>query len=456
MLRDCDSSNVWETSFIAVNLHPHHRISFEDWLDKISPHVKAAEKYETEVINLSELLPKSWLQVPLAQRQQWLKIIKDDGESWNVDLLMRLRAAGMNLNLLKNIFKFYKAEQRIAATFATPEVTSVATTPRTPSKQKLTVRQKGRMLYHLWKVEGDDMTNLEKLDHAIAVRNRHLGPKKATEISPYLDVQISPVNQQMLQLNPDDLNMYKVLRDSNVKHGERHKVAKRALTMLGNASGMSGQLNGPKQLKEVRACLEFADSLEQIKHAEKTRKKKLADKKKKDKEDAKRRRAEKEEARRNKLQAVYQALLTKLGLSSVDQVLRSHVDKLTCLQIKAVALCQCGVPRMTGKLEALQTSVKKLLPTVSASLPDEVYPDHPAQDVEDVGDSSDTTQSEHVAVEDLRVGECVEVYWEGEHSWFEGEVKDISVEDGEFEIYYPGDGETLWHKTEWYPVRYCE
>ena len=69
MLRDCSASRVWETSFIAVNLHPHHRIPFDDWLDKISAFVSAAEKYDDEVINLSELLPRSWLEVPLPKRQ---------------------------------------------------------------------------------------------------------------------------------------------------------------------------------------------------------------------------------------------------------------------------------------------------------------------------------------------------------------------------------------------------
>ena len=29
-LRDCVTSRVWETSFIAVNLHPHFHISFDD------------------------------------------------------------------------------------------------------------------------------------------------------------------------------------------------------------------------------------------------------------------------------------------------------------------------------------------------------------------------------------------------------------------------------------------
>ena len=69
MFRDYDASRVWETSFIAVNLHPNHRLSWSDYKDKIQGFIVAAEKFETEVIDLTTLLPQSWLQLPLQQRQ---------------------------------------------------------------------------------------------------------------------------------------------------------------------------------------------------------------------------------------------------------------------------------------------------------------------------------------------------------------------------------------------------
>ena len=150
MLRDCDSSNVWEASFIAVNMHPLHRISFEDWLDKISGFVRAADKFEEEVIDVTELLPKSWLRVPLKQRQEWLTIIKTEGESWDVDLLMKLRNRGMNLTHLSNIFKLYHAEKRIEESYHTPTnpPSKPVRIPDRPSKTK----SRGRMIYHLFKV----------------------------------------------------------------------------------------------------------------------------------------------------------------------------------------------------------------------------------------------------------------------------------------------------------------
>ena len=90
MLRDCDSSNVWESSFIVVNMHPLHRISFDDWMQKITGYVEAAEKFDPEVIDVTELLPKSWCEQPLARRREWLAIVKQSNESWDVDLISKL------------------------------------------------------------------------------------------------------------------------------------------------------------------------------------------------------------------------------------------------------------------------------------------------------------------------------------------------------------------------------
>ena len=93
------------------------------------------------------------------------------------------------------------------------------------------------------------LTPFEKLEHAITVRNRTLGPAAATTVSPYLDVEVTPMNQALLELKPEDVNMYNVLQQSTCKSGSRRKIAKRTLTALGGASGMCRILNGPEQLK---------------------------------------------------------------------------------------------------------------------------------------------------------------------------------------------------------------
>ena len=112
MLRDCDASRVWEASFIAVNMHPLHRLGVDDWLQKVHGFVRAADKFEDEVVDLSSLLPQSWLVLPVEKRQEWLQIVKDHSESWDVEMLGDLRAADMPLCTMANIFKIYHLEKK--------------------------------------------------------------------------------------------------------------------------------------------------------------------------------------------------------------------------------------------------------------------------------------------------------------------------------------------------------
>ena len=251
MLRDCSESRVWENSFVAVNLHPHHRISLEDWLQKIGHFVEAADKFEEEVIDEQQLLPTEWKNTPLSVRQSWLKIIDDESPvpSWDVDLLGRLRDANMPLSIAAHIFKIYKVEQRLRSQSHIPPK---HITP--PKLKKKKVIDKNTMIYHLFKAKVPGMSNMDRFSHAVTVRNRQFGPGKATTPSAYLDLEISPDNQTMLTLTPDDVNMHKVLQMSTCKHGQRRRVAKRCLTALGGVSGLCGFLNDEDQVEVFIIC----------------------------------------------------------------------------------------------------------------------------------------------------------------------------------------------------------
>lgn len=94
------------------------------------------------------------------------------------------------------------------------------TPPAPPNAKKSDVRKdRGKMIYHLWNAKIPGATNLERFYHAVTVRNRTLGPKAGTEVSPHLDVEVSTDNVKMLRLTPDDVNMYQVLQQSTCKGG---------------------------------------------------------------------------------------------------------------------------------------------------------------------------------------------------------------------------------------------
>ena len=151
-------------------------------------------------------------------------MIKDSGESWDVDLLSNLRAADMSLAHLANIFKLYHAEMQIAQALEDP-------TPETPqhtaplAKNSLDrVQRKGRMIYHLFKSGVTDMTPEQKFHHAVTVRNRTYGPKEAVTVSPHLDVEMTESNKRFLRISPEDTGMFNVLRESTCRHGDNVRL----------------------------------------------------------------------------------------------------------------------------------------------------------------------------------------------------------------------------------------
>ena len=65
------SAKVWTDSFVAVNLHPHHRMTFSDWIKKISPDVKTGE---TEYFRYHEgsyydAMPSLWKKMSVPVRR---------------------------------------------------------------------------------------------------------------------------------------------------------------------------------------------------------------------------------------------------------------------------------------------------------------------------------------------------------------------------------------------------
>ena len=94
----------------------------------------------------------------------------------------------------------------------------------------------------------------------------------------------------------------------------------------------------------------------------------------------------------------------------------------------------------------MRTSLAKLLPEE----PD--VPAYPTQDElfepvspgPDDGDSDNSVTIELACeLEEMTVGDCLEVYWKGEDTWYEGEVTAVDMEDKTFEILYHTDNKKI-------------
>ena len=163
---------------------------------------------------------------------------------------------------------------------------------------------------------------------------------------------------------------------------------------------------------------------------------------------------------RRKRKEVYNAAMKKLGLTPEQQFHRGHLKDLTGPQLQvymlatllqrcfstpsvyevfvslvpcacqAVAFVQCDGVSLRGKVGDKREQLSRLLPDapVDESVPEYETQDDVLPEIESDSDSEHSTISESRviidvnSVDDLSVGEIVEVYWKGEKKWFEGEV----------------------------------
>ena len=66
---------AWINSFIRVNLHPDHQLSFVDWIKKIESQVVSGGSFFKCRTSLYDILPQFWKQLPVEDRTSVVTII---------------------------------------------------------------------------------------------------------------------------------------------------------------------------------------------------------------------------------------------------------------------------------------------------------------------------------------------------------------------------------------------
>ena len=70
-------AKVWIDSFVAVNLHPHHPMTFPDWIKKISPAVKTGDTayFRNHEGSYYDAMPSLWKKMSVPVRRELMCII---------------------------------------------------------------------------------------------------------------------------------------------------------------------------------------------------------------------------------------------------------------------------------------------------------------------------------------------------------------------------------------------
>ena len=115
-----------------------------------------------------------------------------------------------------------------------------------------------------------------------------------------------------------------------------------------------------------------------------------------------------------------------------------------------MAFVQCDGLVLRGKVDEKRSQLSDRLPQSTVDLS---YPEYETQDdvtpemdelssLEDMSEDSDPDDRVIIgvrSVQDLSVGEVVEVYWRGEKTWYEGEVTEVDLDDSTYQVYYKED-----------------
>ena len=86
---------IWEKSFIAVNLHPKHMLPFKDWCKKIEPFMQASDSFDlvTQEQEIDEytLLPSYWHAMTPAEKRVAVSVVRRLADNaWSVECIQTL------------------------------------------------------------------------------------------------------------------------------------------------------------------------------------------------------------------------------------------------------------------------------------------------------------------------------------------------------------------------------
>ena len=90
-----NSGKAWEVSFIQVNMHPKHRLSFEDWIQKLVTKgvLQSGDTFQGEgdrELDKFSMLPDFWKGMHPTERQHVICVVKAHQNQYTVDCLKQL------------------------------------------------------------------------------------------------------------------------------------------------------------------------------------------------------------------------------------------------------------------------------------------------------------------------------------------------------------------------------
>ena len=334
---------AWITSFKRVNLHPDHRLPFDEWIKKIESQIKTGEQFFVKRNGLFDAMPACWKNLSVEDRHticskidRFYKEAKDEGggaSPWKTANIYELLPY-VALDDIPKIRSSYLTTKTDPSVFVEPPKVDL----KIAAEEKTTAKGMDEYAGYTWEPKElrekfvqskttaaaacpvvskkwfDHMAN-----HVDKTVNYRAGEKK--RVSAYLDVATNEEQLKIFEPSPADVCMSVIFHDT-VGQGAVRKICKRKIdAMSGNINSYCRSLNNPAQLEMIRDYTRLGSSLSMV-EAELEGKKKAAAEKKKGEEAAKRaKKAEEEEKQRKKKEQLMPALTewVEKGLETLQE-----------------------------------------------------------------------------------------------------------------------------------------
>lgn len=276
--------DAWEKSFIKVNLHPDHRVNFDEWVKRIDTTLVTGEKFFVGRRSLYDAMPAAWKHLSPEQRQTVKFMIdrfyhdskeKDGAAPWCKD----------NIRELVQIVPFDQIKQIRASYLALqndPRVLHLTEdAPDSASNSDLiNLVQRDLDMFsgfswqprELFEKYVEDKTNEEQQQKVFSHLSNHVAcihGQNSDYFSPltpsaHLNVEVSRDQMRLLNPTPKEVMMGTIM-ESTVGEKAKKKIAKRKLYFInGNVNSYSRVLNNPKQLDMIKEYCDLGATLAEI------------------------------------------------------------------------------------------------------------------------------------------------------------------------------------------------
>ena len=267
-------SDSWAYSFTKVNLHPHHRVPFPEWCQKISHFLQGGESFKEEkLVDSYALLPSFWHGMTPAEKKRAMLILNSHADTFTAACVKELsEKMHVQMSEMQNLRLCLELALRDPSHLDRELPSNSTSVPAEVSevKTKLPHVSDGLISFQLHPKNKDGSqlySGLDKFDDLSKMVRRVVPREVKLTPSAHLDVEVSATQQRLLDPTPQDYAMHEIASHC---HGEgaKQSMAKRKLDALGFMRGESGIQNDPDRMKRLRNQIHLAESLADISKAE--------------------------------------------------------------------------------------------------------------------------------------------------------------------------------------------